>query len=123
AALPQGQQLPVSRAVLFTSGVAYFQREGEVEGTASVELSFPVQDINDLLKSLVLRDLNGGQVAAVGYDSYDPIDKTLKNFAVNLSDNPSLAQILERARGEKGEVTWRPTDQPAAPVTGSIVGI
>jgi hypothetical protein len=123
AARAEDPRLPISRAILFTSGVAYFQRDGEVEGTTSVPLSFPVQDINDLLKSLVLRDLNGGQVAAVGYDSHDPIAKTLQNFAVNLSDNPSYAQVLNQARGEKVEVTWRPSDRPATQVSGTVLGV
>src|SRR5207302_1500719 len=86
--------LPLSQVVLFSSGVGYFQREGEVEGNARVDLSFPVQDINDLLKSMVLQDLGNGHVSAVSYDSHDPIDKTLKSFAVNLTSNPTLAQIL-----------------------------
>jgi hypothetical protein len=123
AARAEDPRLPISRAVLFTSGVAYFQRDGEVEGTTSVPLAFPVQDINDLLKSLVLRDLGGGQIAAVGYDSHDPIAKTLQNFAVNLSDNPSYAQVLNQARGEKVEVTWRPSDRPATQVTGVVMGV
>jgi len=33
-----------------------------------------------------------------------PSTKTLKSFAVNLTTNPSLAQILNQARGEKLEV-------------------
>src|SRR3954469_19298078 len=90
-------QLPVSQVVLFSSGVGYFQRAGEVEGDARLDLTFPVQDINDLLKSMVLQDLGNGHVSAVSYDSHDPIDKTLKSFAVNLTSNPSLAQILTHA--------------------------
>src|SRR5262245_4623394 len=42
-------QLPIAQVILFSSGVGYFQREGEVEGSSRVDLSFPVQDINDLL--------------------------------------------------------------------------
>src|SRR5262245_61636853 len=53
-------QLPIGQVVLFSSGVGYFQREGQIEGTARVDLSFPVTDINDLIKSMVLRDLDGG---------------------------------------------------------------
>src|SRR5262245_53319378 len=56
-----GAQLPITQVVLFSSGVGYFQREGQVEGAARVDLSFPVQDINDLLKSMVLQDLGGGR--------------------------------------------------------------
>src|ERR1700736_2132234 len=66
---PAATPLPITRAVLFSSGVGYFQREGEVQGTTRIDLAFPVQDINDLLKSLVLQDLNGGQISAVSHDS------------------------------------------------------
>ncbi|HTK75193.1 MAG TPA: hypothetical protein VL371_08035, partial [Gemmataceae bacterium] len=61
-------KLPVKQVVLFSSGVGYFQRQGEVEGDARVDLSFPAGDINDLLKSLTLQDLNGGLITAVNYD-------------------------------------------------------
>src|SRR5262249_48379625 len=66
-----GTQLPISQVVLFSSGVGYFQREGEVEGATRVDLSFQMQDINDLLKSMVLQDLGGGRISTVSYDSQD----------------------------------------------------
>ena len=117
-------KLPVARVVLFNSGVGYFQREGDVEGDTHIDLSFPVQDVNDLLKSLVVQDLGGGQVSAVSLDSQAPIEKTLKSFAIDLSSNPSLAQILDQARGEKVEVVLQQsaTSQPGT-VTGAIVGV
>jgi hypothetical protein len=116
--------LPVSRVILYSSGVGYFQRAGKVTGSARVDLSFPVQDINDLLKSLVLQDLGGGQVSAVSYDSHDPVEKTLQSFAINLNANPSLANILNQARGEKVEVVLQQgsSTQPGT-LTGSIVGV
>jgi len=48
--------LPMSRVVLFNSGVGYFSRSGEVEGDARVDLTFQETDVNDLLKSMVLED-------------------------------------------------------------------
>jgi hypothetical protein len=69
--------LPLSHVILYSSRVGYFQRSGKVEGDARVDLSFPAQDINDLLKSLVVRDLGGGRVTAIAYDSHDPVEKTL----------------------------------------------
>src|SRR4051794_9345675 len=57
--------LPVTRVVLFNSGVGYFSRSGEVEGDARVDLTFPETDINDLLKSMVLEDFNKGRISAV----------------------------------------------------------
>ncbi len=87
-------QLPIGQVVLFSSGVGYFQREGKIDGDARVDLSFPTQDINDLIKSMVLRDLDGGHISAVSYDSNAPVEKTLQSFAVNLSANPTFAQVL-----------------------------
>jgi hypothetical protein len=109
--------------VLFTSGVGYYQREGEVEGHARVDLTFPVQDINDLLKSLVLQDLAGGQISAVSYDSHDPIDKTLKSFALDLTSNPSFGQLLHQARGEKVEVVMQAAATQPNTLSGMIVGL
>src|SRR5258707_275425 len=117
-------QLPIGQVVLFSSGVGYFQREGTVDGNARVDLSFPVQDINDLIKSMVLRDLDGGHVSAVSYDSNAPVEKTLQSFAVNLSANPTFAQVLNQARGEKVEVVLQQANaaQPGT-MTGSIMGV
>ena len=83
-------QLPIGQVVLFSSGVGYFQREGSVEGDARVDLTFDVRDINDLIKSMVLRDLDGGVVSAVSYDSQAPVEKTLQSFAINLTGNPGF---------------------------------
>jgi hypothetical protein len=118
-ALDPISQLPIGQVVLFSSGVGYYQREGSVEGDARVDLSFPVNDINDLIKSMVLRDMDGGHITAVSYDSNAPIDRTLKSFAINLTTNPSYGQVLNQARGEKVEVTLQ---QAAAGAPGSLSG-
>ncbi len=117
-------QLPIGQVVLFSSGVGYFQREGAVEGNARVDLSFPVTDINDLLKSMVLRDLDGGHIATVSYDSNAPVERTLKSFAINLTGNPSFGALLNQARGEKVEVVLQQTNatQPGT-LTGTVIGI
>jgi len=116
--------LPIGQVVLFSSGVGYFQREGQIDGNARVDLSFPVSDINDLIKSMVLRDLDGGHISAVSYDSNAPIEKTLKSFAINLTANPTFGQILNQARGEKVEVVLQQTNatQPGT-MSGTLVGI
>ncbi len=124
AAQVGGPSLPVAQAILYSSGVGYFQREGTVEGNTRIDLTFPVQDINDLLKSMVLQDMNGGLISAVSYDSQAPIEKTLQSFAVNLTGNPGFGGVLGQARGEKIEVTLQQGNaaQPGN-VTGSIIGV
>jgi hypothetical protein len=93
-------QLPIGQVVLFSSGVGYFQREGTVDGDARVDLSFPVTDVNDLIKSMVLRDLDGGAISTVSIDSSAPTERTLRSFAVDLTRNPTFADILNQARAE-----------------------
>ena len=115
--------LPITRVVLFNSGVAHFTRSGEIEGNARVDLSFPEADINDLLKSMTLED-ERGRVSLVNYDSHAPISKTLKSFAIDLDRSPTYANILNQARGEQVEVALvqAATGQPAT-LTGKIVGV
>src|SRR5262249_48026206 len=119
-----GTPLPIAQLVLCSSGVGYFQREGEVQGNARIDLTFPVQDINDLLKSMVLEDRGGGHISAVSYDSQAPLEKTLRSFAIDLTHNPSFAEILHQARGEKVEIVLQQgtTGQPGT-LTGVIVGV
>ena len=121
---PPGTQLSIGQVVLFSSGVGYFQREGAVEGDARVDLSFPVSDINDLIKSMVLRDLDGGAISAVSIDSSAPTERTLRSFAIDLSRNPSFAEVLNQARGEKVEVALaNAANVGAATLNGTIVGV
>ncbi len=117
--------LPLTRVVLFNSGVGYFSRSGEVDGEARVDLTFPESDINDLLKSMVLEDFSKtGRISAVSYDSREPIARTLSSFAINLNGNPTFAGIVSQMRGERIEVAISATaaNQPGK-LTGTIVGV
>src|SRR6185503_4804713 len=121
----QAATLPITRVILFSSGVSHHTRSAEVEGDTRIDLTFPEQDINDLIKSMVLQDFSEkGRVSAVTYDSREPIERTLRSFAINLNNNPTFAQILIQARGEKVEVVMQQTatGQPGT-ITGSIIGV
>jgi len=119
-----GPNLPIRDIVLFNSGVGYFQREGSVEGDARVDLQFPAGEVNDLLKSLVLQDLGQGNISTISYDSLEPIEHTLKTFAIDLTGNPTFGQLLNQARGEKIEITLQNSNGIAtSTLTGTIVGM
>ncbi|MET0516512.1 MAG: hypothetical protein ABW047_14430, partial [Nitrospiraceae bacterium] len=109
--------LPLSKIVLYSSGVGYFQHDGTVQDRAKLDLRFNVNQINDLLKSLVLQDFGGGHVASVSYSSRDPISKTLGSLGINLNGNPSLGQLLTQVRGEAVELA-----SPNA-IAGTLIGI
>ena len=109
--------LPVTEISLYSSGVGFFERDGQVEGRAQVDLRFKADDINDLLKSMVVRDSQSGRVASVTYGSRDPLTRTLRSFGLDLTENPTLGQLLNQARGEQVTLQW-PT-----PLTGTILGV
>jgi hypothetical protein len=111
--------VPISALVLFTSGVGYFQHDGTVEGNAKMELTFSTSQINDLLKSLVLRDLDGGTISSVTYSSRDPITRTLKSFSIDLTSNPTLSNLLIQTRGEAITVTLASGNT----LTGTIISV
>ncbi len=124
ADLKPAVSLPVSQVILFNSGVGHFTRSGEIDGDARVDLTFPEQDINDLIKSMTLIDTSKtGRVSSVTYDSHDPIDRTLRSFAINLNNNPSFSNILTQARGEAVEVTLVNTANQPGSLTGKIIGV
>ncbi len=97
---PGSAELPVTRVVLFTTGVGYFEHAGTVVGDQEVELRVATEHMDDLLQSLVLADLDGGSVRPVRYGARDPLGRVLGSFALDLSGDPTLAQLLGQARGE-----------------------
>jgi hypothetical protein len=111
------ESVPVREVVMYRSGVAYVERRAEVTNNAEVDLKFDIDDINDLLKSMIVRDLGGGQIFTVTYGSKAPAGELLKTFAVDLQDNPSLAELLKQLRGIRVEV-----DAPES-LAGVIVSI
>ena len=110
-------QLPVTDVMLFSNGVGYFQHNGTVAGKASMTLSFRTEQINDILKSLVLQDLGGGTIAPVTYAPQDPLPHILQSFSVPIADDPSLGELLSRLRGS--EVIIRSGTE----VRGTVVGV
>src|SRR6476619_132356 len=110
--------VPVKEVVLFSSGVGYFEHFGTVKGDGSTELRFKTQQINDILKSLVLQDMDGGKVAAVTYPSQDPVAKTLKSFQVDITANPSMGDLLNQLRGARVSVT-----AGAESLSGTVLGV
>ncbi|HSI35383.1 MAG TPA: hypothetical protein VK986_17515 [Tepidisphaeraceae bacterium] len=116
---PAQADVPVKVVVLFSSGVGYFEHGGSVTGNTSTELRFKTQQINDILKSLLLQDLGGGTVRSVVYPSQDPIEKTLRSFQIDITGNPGLAELLAQLRGAKVQVVTNAGEM----LEGTILGV
>ena len=111
--------LPVKAVTLFSSGVGFFEHAGTVDGNAETQLRFKADQIDDLLKSLVLQDLDGGTVNAVTYPSVEPLDRQLGSFQIDLGNDASLVGILKQLKGAK--LTLRTAD--VEPISGTVVSV
>ena len=110
--------VPVQRVMLFSSGVGYFEHAGRVRDEVATELRFKTSQINDILKSLVIQDQDGGKIGAITYASQDPLEKTLRSFQVDITQNPSLAELLNQLRGARVTVAT-PTER----ISGTVLGV
>ncbi len=110
--------LPLNHVVLYSSGVGFFQHSGMVHDDETVELSFRAEQINDILKSMVLQDLSGGTIGPVTYAPRDPLERTLRSFAVDIADEPSLGDLLSRLRGADVAITSTSSGE----IRGTILG-
>src|SRR5580700_11997031 len=79
-----GARLPIKRVVLYKNGVGYFEHLGTVREKQDVAIAFTSGQLNDVLKSLTVLDLNGGRIAGVGYGSAAPIDRQLGDLHLPL---------------------------------------
>lgn len=99
-----GSSLPVKRVVLYKNGVGYFEHAGKVRGNQDLGIEFTTAQLNDVLKSLTLVDLNGGHISGVRYNSIAPLSERLKSLQIPLSEDVTSAAFLIALRGTKVEV-------------------
>lgn len=114
----QDDAMPVTDVTLYRSGVGSFQRQGTVSGNESVGLSFKADQINDILKSLVVLDFDGGRVGAVSYSSDEPIGRRLEALGLSDPTDLSLGVLLGQFLGSSVTMTTTNGD-----LTGRILGV
>ena len=90
--------------LLSTGGVGLYEYEAEVEGDATVELKAPLDQVDDILKSLVVFDDHGG---VGGLDLAERASRCRRRSAPCRSppqDLQSTPQLLTALRGAEVEV-------------------
>jgi hypothetical protein len=97
--------LPIRRVILYSNGVAYIERRGLVNGNAEINLSFKQSQVDDVLKSMVVLDLNQGKIGAVSYNSSAPASARMSEipFSVNATsaEGSGIAGVLAQLQGAK----------------------
>jgi hypothetical protein len=97
-------ELPVRRVILYKSGVGYFEHVGSVAGNANVAIQFTTAQLNDVLQSLTVLDLDGGSVGNISYNSVAPIDQRLAALRLPLGSDINRLQFYTVLRGARVDV-------------------
>ena len=104
SATSSASKLPVRRVVLYKSGVGYFEHQGNVRGDQTVGIDFTSGQLNDVLQSLTLLDLNCGRITGVNYNSQAPLSQRLGNLSLPLDEKTDIAQFYGALRGVRLEI-------------------
>ncbi|WP_437790315.1 DUF4139 domain-containing protein [Sorangium sp. So ce693] len=121
--------LLLRRVVLSTGGVGYFEYEARVRGDAELRLEVRLDQVDDVLKSIVVYDLHGvtGNITLPGREPLRDLFRELPFDEGALESAPALLNALRgaevRTRGLQGAVAGRilavTTAQAALPHGGS----
>ncbi|MHB8486178.1 MAG: carboxypeptidase regulatory-like domain-containing protein [Candidatus Acidiferrales bacterium] len=111
-------KLPVRRVVLYKGGVGYFEHLGEVHGDQNMRIDFTSSQLNDVLQSLTVLDLNGGRITGIDYDSEAPFSQRLVALGLPLGANTNLSKFLAALRGTRLEIRNGNTE-----ITGRLLSV
>ena len=111
-------KLPVKRVVLYKNGVGYFEHLGQVRDNQDVAIPFTSGQLNDVLKTLTVLDLNGGRIAGVAYGTAAPVDRQLGDLRLPLGEKTTLAEFLGGLRGTRLE-----TRNGTTVITGRLLSV
>jgi hypothetical protein len=85
---------------LYKHGVGFFERRAELSGE-QVALSFRVEEMNDILKSLTVIDRGQGQILGVDYATPQSVEERLAGTSIRLADDRSIRDLLIDLRGRR----------------------
>lgn len=98
-ALPAfAQDLALKRVMLSSGGLGYFEYEAAVEGDATLKLTVSLDQVDDVLKSLVVYDDKGG-VGGLSLPGKEPLRQTFKDMPFDQSALESPANLLGALKG------------------------
>jgi len=100
----QPADLPVKEVTLYKHGIGYFAREGTVPAGEEVRLDFKNNDMNDVLKSLIVSDANGGKISGIRYDSNATLEQQLEKYPFSVGNGEMLSAFLDRIKGAHIEI-------------------
>jgi hypothetical protein len=107
--------LTLHRVMLSAAGVGYFEYGAHVDGASALGLDVPLEQVDDVLRSLAVYDDHGG-VGSIELPGRDDLRQAFSDVPFSVDTLGSPAALLDSLRGEEISVSG-----PSA-MTGKIVG-
>lgn len=110
----EAAELTLKRVMLSSGGVGYFEYETTVDGDATLTLDVALDQVDDVLKSLVVYD-NGGHAGEITLPGREPLAQGFADLPFDQSALGSAADLLNALQGAEIRIGG---DKP---VTGRLV--
>lgn len=109
-------ELPLRRIIISTSGLANFEHVGQIEGNQEIGLPVRLDQVDDLLKSLVIFDAEG-RLGAVTLPGRQPLTEAFRDLPFSREDLNSPAQLLNALQGTQVTI------EGSTNITGQLVNV
>ena len=96
--LAAAQDLVLKRVMLSSGGLGYFEYEATVEGDAILKLTVGLEQVDDVLKSLVVYD-DKGAVGGLSLPGREPLKQAFKDLPFDEDALASPASLLATLKG------------------------
>ena len=110
------RDLPVTRVVLSTSGLAHFEHEAKVTGSETLDMSVRMDQVDDLLKSLVVFDPQG-RIGGVTLPGRAPLEQIFRDLPFTQDELKSPVALLNAYQGAEVAVN------AGGPLLGRLVQV
>lgn len=114
--LASAQDLVLKRVMLSSAGLGYFEYEATVENDATLKLTVLLDQVDDVLKSLVVYDDKGG-VGGLSLPGREPLKQAFRDSPFDEASLQSPADLLSALKGAQVSVGGSRT------VSGRIVSV
>ncbi|MDQ0997702.1 hypothetical protein QFZ34_002884 [Phyllobacterium ifriqiyense] len=107
---------PVKSVTLSSGGLSEIVRSANVGDNSEITINVPLDQVDDILKSLIIRDANG-KVKNLSLAGPNPLEETFRTLPFSVDDLNSLPRLLNAVKGTGIRISG------ARELEGSILGV
>jgi hypothetical protein len=114
----KNNSIPLKRVALYKHGIGYFERQGKFKGPGEIELMCGPDEVDDMLKSLLVLSTGGQTISAITYESSKTLQARLSEFGFDLRTCQGMIQLIGQLKGAPVTV-----DHSGESITGRVIGL